>query len=259
MPPTDAENAESVFAAHGPLGYKNYRRNLGRSAVLGTQPFPDGETPRAQETATLIYAGATGETNDPGKAKRPLGDSLAYAMSITTSVVQENEVARLAPPRVVGTVKWGNDGHAQECDFDWHHGTVIHVAGASVEVSARLATNLQTGDLPAGLRTRVGAFVGYNPVSRCRPTLTLSQLSLATNDAFFAIPACCCAVEVYRAAAPGTYTLEWRDVAAGAVLGTVIAASPASDPFLKPGGAHILRVAGVGVGERITALFELTM
>lgn len=156
--------SQGDLMTYGPLGLKNAKQKLGSSAELGLR-LPEGRR------ATLVYASA----NNKGH-KRAVGDSLASALAITCSYRLDNDAAKASPPRVLGLIKWGNDGHQAQAYFDWLNGTVVQVTASSVEVSCELVDSPTPDNLtrpidPAA-RVNVGAFVGYRSSSRKSPTLT---------------------------------------------------------------------------------------
>lgn len=178
----------------GPLGLENQRMCLGRSAELGHRE-------KEGLSQTLVYASAVGK----GERRAP-GDSLASAMAVTCSYRASNDEARARPPRVLGKIKWGTDGHQCTAYFDWMNGTVLQVTSSSIEVSCEIITSPTPDDLVGAIdpeaKINVGAFLGYWPSSRKAPTLTdLVPMPAPTDDApgfvYLLIPEFARAVTIY--------------------------------------------------------------
>lgn len=139
-----------------------------------------GRTQQEGTRAVVLSASA----NAKGQ-RRAVGDSAASVLTVSCSLELSNESARARPPRVVGLVEWGTDGHQCSALFDWVQGTVLQVACSSVRVIAELAETMVVNpeipiDYPQEAVVRVGAVVGYMPASRVPLTYT-QQLRLEDN------------------------------------------------------------------------------
>lgn len=243
---------DAFLALHGPLGYGNIRNNLGRSAKIGISA-PGQPQVREGRQSTLIFAGTSGCSQDPATAKRSLGDSLAAVSTITCTIDPKNDNARDELPRVIGKLKWGNDGHASEAEFDWHHGTVIRPCGGNFEVSARIAENF-AGDLPEDVLINVGAYIGYYPTPGRQPTLTAIGTD-GGNGIEFEVPAFANALTVYStvsAVVGGT----WLSALGGTSIG--LFSGPAGFTYPLPGYASAVRITGAQ-GGIAQAVWDLSL
>jgi len=243
------------WLSHGPLGYANANQSLGRSAILG------GDSPQGTK-ATLLFASA----NAKGASTRAVGDSAASAMCITTTYELLNDVAQASPPRVVGKLQWGTDGHQAECYFDWVNGTTIQVSASSCEVSCELVAVLDSlGNeiLDPDASIRVGAFVGYWESGRRAPTFTQQvKLDAPSEDdpspaAMLAIPRFARGLTLYGSPADQT---QW---AIGPQASLVIAPVDLSGVksgvnYLRPGAAQYLYLEG-NTAPMLTAVWELAL
>jgi hypothetical protein len=101
---------------------------------------------------------------------------------------------------------------------------------------------------------RVGAFIGYYPVTRCRPTLTQSQTVPAAAPLAFEVPDCACRVRIYPAEVGAGFeatlqTLAGAALASWATPGEVV-------PVIN--GADALVVANTSGGDlRFTLVWDL--
>lgn len=135
-----------------------------------------------KEGTRAVILQASANTKGP---RRAIGDSAASVLTVSCSLELANDSARARPPRVVGLVEWGTDGHQCAAHFDWVQGTVLQVACSSVRVIAELTETMVVDpdisiDYPEDAVVRVGAVVGYMPASRVPLTYT-QQLRLADN------------------------------------------------------------------------------
>lgn len=237
------------FAQHGPLGFGNMRQCLGRSAILGTADLPTVPAAPEGTEAGLVFASAMAPKEVFG---RPAGDSLAACCACTTSVEYLNQAARDAPPRVIGTLQWGTDGTQGAVQFDWLHGTVVQAVASGFKVSARLLEPYAGAGIAEGVRVRVGAWIGYYPASHCGPRITTSRAIAADTEAID-VPPYACRAQV-RASDGTVGELAWLAAPGGQVLS--LESVTESD---VPGGARVLSVAGLTVGQILTVLWDLSL
>ena len=179
--------SELSWFRDGPLGLRNYRRQLGRSATLCTAQQRDVET--------LLFLGATQNRNVKGLDPRAEGDAAASLLQISCTYEGLNEANATRPLQVRGTIAWGTDGHQCVADFDWLNGTIVQVAASFVKVSARIVDNLAAAEVVPThdplAAVRVGATVGYWGAAKLAATFT-TQVRLdstaAPASAAIAIP-----------------------------------------------------------------------
>jgi len=244
----------------GPLGNRNYRKQLGRSDELGD--------PVQKDRAMLVMAGATQHTDDPsldGLARRAEGDAAASLIQVTCTYAIRAAGAGTRPLSVRGKISWGTDGHAAEASFDWLNGTVIQVAASYVSVVAELVDTRAVGDEEAShdplAVVTVGALVGYWSGNRLPPTLT-QQLFLPAE-----VPAAEASIEIPRFArrlwwtGPVPSSAVW---ALGPGAGQTIAqVDPAgitqTQGYERPGIATHLQIVGNAGATLNNLVWELVL
>jgi hypothetical protein len=159
---------ELTWFRDGPLGLRNFRRQLGRAFVLCTA------AQKSQET--LLFLGATQNRDVNRLDPRADGDAAASLVQISCTYEGVNEQNAARPLQIRGTIAWGTDGHQCVAEFDWLNGTIVQVSGSFIKVSARIVDNFDADDvLPTHdplAAVRVGATIGYWAASRLAPTFT---------------------------------------------------------------------------------------
>lgn len=195
--------------------------------------------------AVLLQASA----NAKGQ-RRAVGDSAASVLTVSCSLDSFNAAALARPPRVIGQIEWGTDGHQCTALFDWTQGAVVQVACASVRVIAELVPTMVVDDdvspdFADEAVVRVGAVVGYMPSSRVPLTLTTQVRIDDAGEGLIRVPAFASALTVVG---PTPLTLLWLagdapTLELGAV--DVPANIRTSNLYRVPGPASYLRVTGV--------------
>lgn len=239
-------STDGFWADHGPLGLKNFRRQLGRSDELG-DPKP------GKQRAILVETGATQKGSDRAK-----GDAAASSITITCTYEGLNEANQARPLQVRGLVEWGTDGHQAQARFDWLNGTTLHIAGSFVRVIAEIIDNQAAGEEEpshsAEALVRVGAFVGYFASSRLAPSLT-TQVALAANTlTSVEIPTFARALILYG---PTLSQAEWRLSPTG-VLGSIASPPLPGERYTRPGPATHVALQSPIAGLQ-TLVWELSL
>lgn len=247
----------SDLTKHGPLGSENYRNQLGRSDEMGTRGAGD------KRRVVLVYAGATN-----ARDKRPIGDSLASALCITTTYDSANNTNNIARPLdLVGVLRWGVDGHQSEALFDWLNGTTVHVVASFVEVIAQLRPVIAAGENEfsntSNALMRAGAFVGYFSGSRVAPTMT-QQVLVSNLVHILEIPEYARALAFYGDSVPTNVQWAIGPAAALAFANVDLVTVPIEANgrrYPRPGVAtHLVLTAAEGqVGDLWNCVWELCL
>lgn len=240
----DDDNGVTSFQAnYGPLGLRNFRRQLGRSEELG-DPVQAGEKLRV----ILVQSGATAKGDN-----RAIGDALASSMTITCSYNSQNQANDERPLMIQGVVEWGTDGHQAHARFDWLNGTTVHVSSSFVRVVAEVIDNYANGEAapshdPEAVVT-VGCFLGYYRASGFSPTLTQQALMTADATTIVEIPAFARELTLYGAQVTSA---QWLLGPASALaFGAVDSAGIATaQRYVRPGPATHIALSGPLAGLR---------
>ncbi|HKY36463.1 MAG TPA: hypothetical protein VJN18_11020 [Polyangiaceae bacterium] len=257
-----ARSTELDWFRGGPLGLDNYRRQLGRSAVLCS------DAQALQQT--LIFTGATQNRSARGKGDlqgRADGDAAASLVQVSCTYESLNAQNADRPLYIRGTIAWGTDGHQCVAEFDWLNGTIVQVCGSSIKVSARIVGNLgATDEAPTfdpAAAVRVGATIGYWASSRLAPTLT-TQVRLAGAEP--PDPNAQVAVAIPRFArrlwvvGPTLTALQWAiGPNLGQEIGAVDAPVSSRQGYERPGVATHLVLTGGLVSTLTTLTWELAL
>lgn len=242
----------------GPLGLRNFRRQLGRSFVLCTNAQRDHET--------LLFLGAT-QNREVGRGldKRADGDAAASLVQISCTYESENDANTARPLQVRGQVAWGTDGHQCVADFDWVNGTIVQVSASFIKVTARIVDNFDADDTvpthdPAAA-VRVGATIGYWASSRLAPTYTqqvrLVGASPVAPEVAVAIPRFARRLWMYG---PNLSAVRWAiGPSAGQEIATVDAPVTSRQGYERPGCATHLVLTGLPINTLNTLVWELVL
>lgn len=234
------DNSENGFRDFGPLGADNMRRQQGRSWELRASG------PGATRRERVIYTGGLGKGN---KGK---GDAYASACTIACSIIGRGTVR--------GTIEWGTDGHANRAQFDWLHGTQIHVSGSAFDLIAELIPDALAQALDEDVNVTVGASIGYWSAGRLAPTLTEYIGAIDATPVELEVPAFAGRLHVASIVAPLVVGVRFLTATGGVALSAYSAAdfvAGASVPV--PNGATVVELTAGGGGGTFAAIFGLSL
>lgn len=179
-------------------------------------------------------------------------DQLACGAAIACSVQSLTGGDDATLPTVVGVLSWGTAGVAvQSVEFDWLRGTVLGVAGSTVQVFARVesAPNEDATECTVGASIAYGA-KAFGPAQRTRVLVLPDATPVAVQ-----VPKFARIVRLLRSVAGAAITAEWLD-SNGATLAQWNSGGELVLPM--PSGATELQVTNAsGAALTVRAVFEL--